>query len=124
MLTYAASQLRTPRTPVILCSPPLTNIWINMLSAAHMKTSLLAGTLLLAVSCSPNPSTPPKTSETATAGTVMRLDPAFDAIVPRDAVIEKVAGGFTFIEGPLWRPSNVLWFSDVVGNVVRQWSPD
>ena len=38
--------------------------------------------------------------------------------------IEKVAGGFTFTEGPLWRPSGVLWFSDVVGNVVRQWSPD
>ena len=32
--------------------------------------------------------------------------------------------GFTFIEGPLWRPPGVLWFSDVVGNVVRQWSPD
>lgn len=48
----------------------------------------------------------------------------FDAIVPEDAGVEKVAGGFTFTEGPLQRPSNVLWFSDVVGNVVRQWSPD
>ena len=55
---------------------------------------------------------------------IIRLDPSFDALVPRDARIEKVAGGFTFTEGPLWRPSGVLWFSDVVGNVVRQWSPD
>jgi gluconolactonase len=54
----------------------------------------------------------------------VRLDPAFDALVPKDAQIEKLAGGFTFIEGPLWRPSNALWFSDVVGNVVRQWTPD
>lgn len=56
--------------------------------------------------------------------TITRLDPAFDRLVPGDARIEKVAGGFTFIEGPLWRPSGALWFSDVVGNVVRQWSPD
>ena len=55
---------------------------------------------------------------------IIRIDPSFDALVPRDARIEKVAGGFTFTEGPLWRPSGVLWFSDVVGNVVRQWSPD
>jgi gluconolactonase len=55
--------------------------------------------------------------------TITRLDPSFDRLVPGDARIEKVAGGFTFIEGPLWRPSGALWFSDVVGNVVRQWSP-
>ena len=55
---------------------------------------------------------------------IIRIDPSFDTLVPREARIEKVAGGFTFTEGPLWRPSGVLWFSDVVGNVVRQWSPD
>ena len=55
---------------------------------------------------------------------IVRLDPALDALIPRDAVVEKLAGGFTFIEGPVWRPNGVLWFSDVVGNVVRQWSPD
>ena len=55
---------------------------------------------------------------------IIRLDPSFDTLVPQGARIEKVANGFTFTEGPLWRPSGVLWFSDVVGNVVRQWSPD
>jgi gluconolactonase len=55
---------------------------------------------------------------------IVRLDPALDALIPRDAAVEKLAGGFTFIEGPVWRPNGVLWFSDVVGNVVRQWSPD
>lgn len=57
-------------------------------------------------------------------GSIVRLDSAVDALLPKDARIEKVADGFTFIEGPLWRPSGALWFSDVVGNVVRQWSPD
>jgi gluconolactonase len=56
--------------------------------------------------------------------TITRLDPSFDRLLPPGARVEKVAGGFTFTEGPLWRPSGALWFSDVVGNVVRQWSPD
>lgn len=55
---------------------------------------------------------------------VLRLDLALDALVPRDAKVEKVAGGFIFTEGPLWRPRMGLWFSDIIGNVVRQWSPD
>jgi len=58
------------------------------------------------------------------AGTIVRLDPAFDALVPKTAHIEKLAGGFQFAEGPLWFPAGYLWFSDVMGNVVRQWSPD
>jgi gluconolactonase len=59
----------------------------------------------------------------AGVGRILRLDPAFDELVPPEAKIEKVVDGFTFTEGPLWRPNGVLWFSDVIGNVVRQWSP-
>lgn len=58
-----------------------------------------------------------------TAGNIIRLDPEFDALVPKDARIEKLATGFTFTEGPLWRPQGVLWFSDVPGNVVRSVTP-
>jgi gluconolactonase len=90
-----------------------------------MKKSLLLASVLLTMSCSneaPPPAPAPKA--VASAGSIVRIDPALDAIVPKDAQIEKLADGFTFIEGPLWRPSNVLWFSDVVGNVVRQWNPD
>ena len=57
-------------------------------------------------------------------GTIVRLDPAFDALIPKDAIIEKVGGGFQFTEGPLWRPDGHLWFSDVTGNVVRSITPD
>jgi gluconolactonase len=60
----------------------------------------------------------------ASAGTVERLDPALDALVAPGAAIEKVAGGFRFTEGPLWRPDGTLWFSDVQGNVVRSVTPD
>ncbi len=57
-------------------------------------------------------------------GSIVRLDPAFDALVPTSAKIEKVASGFGFTEGPVWFPEGYLWFSDVTGNVVRQWGPD
>jgi gluconolactonase len=60
--------------------------------------------------------------DTPAAGTVQRLDPALDAIAPEGAQIEKLASGFSFIEGPLWREDGSVWFSDVVGNVVRQYA--
>lgn len=55
------------------------------------------------------------------AGTVIRLDPAFDQLVPIGAVVEKVAGGFQFIEGPVWMSGQLL-FSDIPGNTVYSWS--
>ena len=61
--------------------------------------------------------------EKISVGNILRLDPAFDALISADTKIEKVATGFAFTEGPLWRPDGVLWFSDVPGNVVRSVSP-
>ncbi len=57
------------------------------------------------------------------AGSVIRLDPAFNQLVPIDAVIEKVAGGFQFIEGPVWVSGRLL-FSDIPANTVYSWSED
>jgi gluconolactonase len=57
-------------------------------------------------------------------GSILRVDPAFDSIAPEGAYIEKLAGGFQFTEGPIWRPEGQhLWFSDVQGNVIRQYTP-
>ena len=92
------------------------------------KTRLPLLAAFLAAVCSfPNKAgsaaSPATTHESV--GSILRLDPALDRLVPKDAQIERLAGGFQFTEGPLWRPQQqVLWFSDVVGNVVRQWSPD
>lgn len=60
------------------------------------------------------------------AGTVVRLDPALDALVPIDAAIEKVADGFGFIEGPVWMPGpqGRILFSDIPANTVYSWSED
>lgn len=67
---------------------------------------------------------PLRSQSARNAGSIERLHPAFDAIIPPWATIEKVASGFQFTEGPLWRPDGRLWFSDVVGNVVRALAPD
>ena len=86
--------------------------------------SLPPGAALLTAACSSAPPPAAAPEKPAAIGSIVRLDPAFDTLVPKEAQIEKLAGGFTFIEGPLWRAPNALWFSDVVGNVVRQWTPD
>ncbi|MGD0499594.1 MAG: SMP-30/gluconolactonase/LRE family protein [Bryobacteraceae bacterium] len=85
-----------------------------------MKAALIPFLAILLVGCS---KTPAPVAESHGVGSIVRLDPAFDVLVPRDARIEKVAGGFQFTEGPLWRPDGRLWFSDVVGNVVRAVTP-
>ena len=53
---------------------------------------------------------------------IERLDPAFDALVPADAKVEKLAGGFLWSEGPTWFQGSVV-FSDVPDNVIYQWKP-
>jgi gluconolactonase len=53
-----------------------------------------------------------------------RVDPAIDAIVPADARLEQVAGGFEFTEGPVWTADGALLFSSPNTNVIYRWSPD
>ncbi|HEX5631976.1 MAG TPA: SMP-30/gluconolactonase/LRE family protein, partial [Gemmatimonadales bacterium] len=61
----------------------------------------------------------------AVAGGIVRKDARLDAIVPQDAVIEKLAGGFQFIEGPVWvREGGYLLFSDPNANIIYRWTPD
>lgn len=47
-----------------------------------------------------------------------------DEIAPPSARIEKLAGGFTFTEGPVWMKEGYLLFSDIPANVIRKWTPD
>jgi gluconolactonase len=55
---------------------------------------------------------------------VLRVDPAIDGVVARDARIEKLAQGFLFTEGPVWHPDGYLLFSDPNANTIYRWSPD
>lgn len=60
----------------------------------------------------------------ATVGKIERVDPAFDRLVPADAVIEKLAEGFEWAEGPVWdRRHGYVLFSDIPNNAVMKWQP-
>jgi gluconolactonase len=62
------------------------------------------------------------TAPYATVGSIERLDPALDALLPADAKMEKLAEGFTWSEGPVWmKPGAQLLFSDVPQNRVYCW---
>jgi gluconolactonase len=53
---------------------------------------------------------------------IERLDPAFDKLVPKDAVLEKIADGFAWSEGPVWvKTGKFLLFSDIPNNTVFKW---
>ncbi|MGE5275684.1 MAG: SMP-30/gluconolactonase/LRE family protein [Acidobacteriota bacterium] len=57
--------------------------------------------------------------------TVIRKDPAIDAIVGPNPKIWKVAEGFRFTEGPIWIPGEKhLLFSDPNSNVIYRYVPD
>ena len=53
---------------------------------------------------------------------IERLDPAFDKLIPANAVIEKCAQGFNWSEGPTWF-QNAIVFSDVPENIIYKWAP-
>ena len=47
-------------------------------------------------------------------------DPAFLRLVPEDTIVERIAGGFTFTEGPVWTGEHLL-FSDIPNNRIVRW---
>ena len=60
----------------------------------------------------------------ARAGEIVRLDSTVNRIVPPDAKVEKLAGGFQFTEGPVWHPEGYLVFSDPNANTIYRWTTD
>ena len=57
-----------------------------------------------------------------TLGSIERLDPRFNALVPKDALIEVLASGFEWAEGPVWvKRDGAVLFSDIPRNRVNRW---
>ena len=53
---------------------------------------------------------------------VDRLDAGINNIVPAGAMLERVAAGFTWIEGPVWTDGS-LFFAEITSNTIRRWTP-
>ena len=57
-----------------------------------------------------------------TVGSVERLDPRMEQLVPQNAKIEILAEGYVWSEGPVWvAKGNFLLYSDVPTNKVYKW---
>jgi gluconolactonase len=60
---------------------------------------------------------PPKT-----LGTIERLDPAFDKLIPKNASLEVLVEGHDWTEGPVWvKDGGFLLFSDIPRNSIYKW---
>ena len=58
------------------------------------------------------------------AARVTFIKNGMDKIVSKDAKIEKIADGFSFIEGPLWHKEGYLLFSDIPANTILKYTPE
>ncbi|HEX6850254.1 MAG TPA: SMP-30/gluconolactonase/LRE family protein [Candidatus Polarisedimenticolaceae bacterium] len=89
-----------------LAEPPKNRVWVRSATLDFFKSGKLGAFEVV-------------------KATVERLDPALDAVVPRDAVFERVARGFQFTEGPVWvKQGGYLLFSDPNANAIYRWAPD
>ncbi len=60
--------------------------------------------------------------EPRTIGSIERLAPAIDKLIPADAKIEVLGEGYAWSEGPVWIPSQkFLLFSDIPNNRIMKW---
>lgn len=54
---------------------------------------------------------------------ILAVSPVFaQSPVPEGAQVEKIADGFLFVEGPVWRTDGFIVFSDIQGNTVYKWT--
>ncbi len=56
-------------------------------------------------------------------GKISVIDTMLNAVIAPGTMIEKVADGFSFIEGPVWHPDGYLLFSDPNTNTIYRYNP-
>lgn len=103
-----------------------------------MALPVLTAALLSFTGCQSQPTSPAKaarTTGTAPPATIRNhkgegfgsfeaKDPQFYTLLPVGTVLEKLASGFDWSEGPVWiRSGGYLVFSDVPSNTVYRWTP-
>jgi gluconolactonase len=86
-----------------LSDPPSNRIWIRSATLDFFKTPARAGSPV----------------------EVVRADSGIDRVIPPGTTIERLASGFSFVEGPVWVPAErALLFSDPNDNRIYRWSED
>jgi len=87
-----------------------------------MKNSLITVRLLICVLLAGGMSAPAAYGQYPTFGKLIFQEPEMKNLLDENAVIEVLAGGFVWTEGPVWLEKNqALLFSDVPKNTIFQW---
>ncbi|MBN2010630.1 SMP-30/gluconolactonase/LRE family protein [candidate division KSB1 bacterium] len=80
-----------------------------------IKIFLILLSVCITLSCQQQPANPP-------TGSVNRLDARLDDIIAPGAVIEQLADGFSWSEGPVWVPDgDFVLFNDIPKNTNYKW---
>src|SRR5438128_4410769 len=68
--------------------------------------------------------TPMSVAQPGSYGTVVKKDPRFDKLIPPGSMLDKIADGYVWAEGPVWNSKEgyLLW-SDIPNNSIFQWKP-
>lgn len=93
-------------------------------TAAALGFNAVSGRHAVSAATSPASSEAIAPETTGTASAIERLDPALDAIVPAGSKLERLATGFTWVEGPVWIPDGYLLFAEITSNSIRKLAPD
>ena len=98
--------------------------------APRHAASAVAALVALLLGWLPGYAAEPGPDLVPTVGSIERLDPRFDALVPPGAVIEVIASAIAWSEGPVWvtsdeggLPAGCLLFSDIPHNRIHRWQP-
>jgi gluconolactonase len=77
----------------------------------------IAPLILLVTACQPNK---PKTT-----GSIERIDSSLNTLINADAVVEVLAEGYDWAEGPVWiEDQKMLLFSDIPKNSIYKWTEE
>jgi gluconolactonase len=87
----------------------------------------ISAALCLCLAAAAAPAQPAAPAAAATASAIAplnvdRADPASSRIIPANAKLERIATGFTWVEGPVW-VNNSLFFAEIPSNSIRRWTP-
>lgn len=95
---------------------------LSLMAAAIVAITLLASCYNPPENKTASTPAPAASTEANAAVKIVRLDPAFDKLVPADAKVEKLVDGHQWTEGPVWnRKEGYLLFSDIPNNAIIKW---
>jgi gluconolactonase len=91
-----------------------------MMKTAGWRFPILIGSIVVLLSSQAARGEPQKSYPAI--GQIERVDPRLDELIPPGAVLEKLAEGFEWTEGPVWvADGGYLLFSDIPRNSVMKW---